>query len=165
MGSPEKIAEPSHVGWRCATCRQLITSIEDGWVEWLAGEDEHGNTLLRGLRLVHGTTANPGPEHGCQYDQRHEFKSSSSVVEGLPLGSFVGPDGLMLLLSLVAAGELPTNEILELAKRVQIPGYEQARELFNDAIAQGVLKPSIGEGYYLQSEIHALLGWAVKTYG
>jgi hypothetical protein len=163
MSSERQITEAFHMGWRCATCGQLITRIEDGWVEWLAGEDEDGNALLRGLRLVHWITASPRPDHACQYDQRHEFKNSRSVVEGLPLGSFVGPDGLMLLLSLIAPGELPINEVLELIKRVQIPGYEQARELFDDAIAQGVLKPSIGEGYYLQSEIEALLGRAVRA--
>jgi len=72
----------------------------------------------------------------------------------------MGPDGLMLLLSLIACREMPEEEVLELAKRVQIPGYEQARDLFPEAIAEGVVEPSIGEGYYLQGEIQTLLRWA-----
>ena len=49
--------------------------------------------------------------------------------EGLALDRFAGPDGLMLLLSMIAERELPLQELIELAKRVQIPGYEAAYEL------------------------------------
>ncbi len=152
-------ADRGPVGWRCATCGELITRVEDGWVEWLAGEDENGNSTCKGLRLVHVSSASPrGTEgHGCRYDERQEFKNDQSVVEGLALERFVGPDGLMMLLSLIAADELPRDELLELAKRVQIPGYEQTRELFPRAVAEGVIEPSIGMGYYLQSEIESVL--------
>ena len=155
--------EPSRItwGWRCGYCGQLITSIEDGWVEWLAGENKRGVTRLKGLRLVHRIAASPErTEHGCQYDELAEFRQDRSVVEGLPLERFVGPDGLMMLLSLIAEGELPITELLELAKRVQIPGYELARDLFAQAGADDVIKPSMGEGYYLQTEIRAVLRWA-----
>jgi hypothetical protein len=47
-------------------------------------------------------------------------------VEGLSLERFAGPDGLTLLLSLLAAGELPTTEVIEMAKQVQVPVYELA---------------------------------------
>ena len=53
-------------------------------------------------------------------------------MEGLPLERFVGLDGFMMLFSLLADGSLPRDEILELAKRVQIPGYELARDLSPD---------------------------------
>lgn len=134
-------------------------------MEWLAGEDTHGNTKLKGLRLVHALAASArGPErHGCQYDATHEFRRDQSVVEGLSLERFVGPDGLMMLLSLIAADELPREELLELAKRVQIPGYEQARELLPQAIAKGIMEPSIGPGYYLQSEIRSVLRWVTQA--
>ncbi len=85
------------------------------------------------------------------------------MVEGLSLECFVGPDGLMMLLSLIAADELPRDELLEIAKRVQIPGYEQARDAFPQAIAEGVMEPSIGSGYYLQSEIQLVLQWAARA--
>jgi hypothetical protein len=163
----------SVAGWRCSTCGELITRIEDGWVEWLAAEDEHEAARLKGMRLVHAMAASPrGHErhgcqyherHGCQYDERHEFRQNQSVVEGLPLERFVGADGLMLLLSLIAAGELPQDDLLELAKRVQIPGYEQAREMFPHAVAEGIIEPSIGVGYYVQSEIQSLLLWASRV--
>ena len=113
------------LGWRCATCSELITGIEDGWVEWLVAQDKPARTYVKGMRLVHVLAAAPrARECGCQYDDRREFRNDRSIVEGLPLGRFVGPDGLMLLLSFLAAGEMPKDDVLELTKRVQIPGYE-----------------------------------------
>jgi hypothetical protein len=150
------------VGWRCTTCGDLITRIEDGWVEWLASEEESGRPTMRGVRLVHRRGASP-ISGGCQYDVHQEFQSDHSIVEGLSLARFVGPDGLMLLLSLIASGEVSAFEVIELAKRVQIPGYEQARDLFQMAIENGLLSPSIGKGFYLQSEIQALLRWTANA--
>ena len=80
-------------------------------------------------------------------------------MEGLPLDRFVGADGLMLLLSLLAESEMPRAELLELVKRVHIPGYEQTREVFEEAIHGGAVTPLIGEGFYMQSEIRDLLRW------
>jgi len=145
-------------GWRCESCDQRITSIDDGWVEWLASEADDDTTILHGLRLVHRQGVGTGPSgHGCRYDAFDAFRNKRSVVEGLALERFIGPDGLMLLLSFLESGELPKEEVLELAKRVQIPGYEIVRELFPAAIASGVCTPFLGDGYYLQSEILELL--------
>jgi hypothetical protein len=146
------------VGWKCNACGQLITRIKDGWVEWLAVEDQHKRTYLTGVRLVHRLPARPGKRgpHSCRYDARRQFRKDRSIVEGLSLESFVGPDGLMLLLSLVATGEMPVTDILELAKRVQIPGYELIRDLPRQ-ITRRFTDPSIGDGFYLQSEIQAVL--------
>jgi hypothetical protein len=140
-------------GWRCCSCGELITRIQDGWVGWLAGDDVQGTARLRGLRLVHKT-----PD--CQYDEHQEFRNDQSIVEGLALERFVGPDGLMLLLSFLASGEFPRDEVLELIKRVQIPHYEQASEPIHRALELGALVPAIGQGYYLQSEMRLVLGWA-----
>ena len=49
----------------------------------------------------------------------------------------------MLLLAFLAAEELPKNDVLELAKRVQIPGYEQTRDLFQEAINSEVITPLV----------------------
>lgn len=143
-------------GWRCDTCRGFIARIEDGWVEWLACEEEAERPSMRGLRLVHRRDASP-TEGGCEYDSHREFQQNGSIVEGLSLERFVGPDGLMLLLSLIASGDFSAGEVIELTKRVQIPGYEQARDFFQMAIESGYLSPSIAIGFYLQSEIQAVL--------
>jgi len=66
----------------------------------------------------------------------------------------------MLLLSMIAEHELPQQELIELAKRVQIPGYEAASEMVHDAVTEGVITPSISAGFYLQCEIWEVLEWA-----
>lgn len=145
---------PNYASWHCDCCAQLITSVHDGWVEWLASEDDKGATVVNGLRLVH--------RESCRYDTHTVFRNRRSLVERLSLERFIGPDGLILLLSLLAAGELPTIELIELAKRVQIPGYELARNLVGERNLLGFLSPSLGHGCYLQWEIAELLRRAMS---
>jgi hypothetical protein len=144
-------------GWRCDSCGDFITSVQAGWVEWLASEDKHGNDALSGLRLVHRGRQKKVRNHNCRYDPLQEFRSSKTIVEGLPLDRLVGPDGLMVLLSLLAEGELPHTEILELVRRVQIPGYELARSLSRTRKRSKLPAPVLGHGCYLQSEIQEVL--------
>jgi len=150
-------------GWRCDSCADMITSVPAGWVEWLASEDIHGNDILRGFRLVHRGRQKNARNHNCRYDPLEEFRSGRTIVEGLPLERLVGTDGLMILLSLMAEGELPHREILVLIKRVQIPGYELVRNLSPRGQHSKLLFPVLSRGYYLQSEIREMLGWANQT--
>ena len=157
-----RIPDAGTAGWKCIACGSFIMSVEDGWVEWLAAETRH-RTVLHGLRLVH-REANPSDSrsHSCRYDPQTEFRRDRTLVEGLPLERFVGADGLMLLLSFLASDEMPKDEVLELTKRVQVPGYELTHELF-DAIGVEMFTPSIMPGYYLQVEIRALLRWSSRS--
>lgn len=146
------------MGWRCASCHRLITRVEDGWVEWLAFEDLNSSPVVNGFRLVHRAET-PGRglrRRCCRYDRRKVFRNNKSIVEGLALERFIGPDGLMTLLSFLDSGEFPKAEILELAKRVQIPGYELARNLLGCRIPSKAFTPYLGHGYYLQSELQKL---------
>ena len=141
----------------CDTCKQPIQEIEDGWVEWLVeARDEHGVRHGKGLRLVHHRPASPRRStYGCQYldsDQR-----GGLILEDLALANFLGTDGLMLLLSMLADGDVTQEEFLEMAKRFHIPGYEQARPHFQEAINEGVIEPNLPEGYYWQREIKEVL--------
>ncbi len=149
-------------GWRCDSCRQLVPDLQAGWVEWLAAEDTRGKPKVSGLRLVHrrNTSARSPEPYGCRYNPRDEFRKNRGIVEGLALDRFAGPDGLMLLLSMIAERELPLQELIELAKRVQIPGYEAVYELVHDAVSEGVIAPCISSGFYLQCEIWDVLKWA-----
>jgi hypothetical protein len=61
---------------------------------------------------------------------------------------------------MIAERELPLQELIELAKRVQIPGYEAAYDLVHDAVGEGVIAPCISSGFYLQCEIWNVLEWA-----
>ena len=148
-------------GWRCDSCGERVLGLQAGWVEWVAAEDNKGRPKVRGLRLVHRRNTSPEcrERYGCQYNPRDEFGKSRGIVEGLPLDRFAGPDGLMLLLSMIAERELPLPELIELAKRVQIPGYEAVYEFVHDAVSEGVIAPSISSGFYLQCEIWDVLNW------
>ena len=144
-----------HRGWQCDNCSELIRSYKTGRVEWLCDSEDR----ISGLRLVHSRASNPGSltPYGCEYDPREEFRKNGSLVEGLSLGAFAGADGLVLMLSKLALPEYPTEQLIELVKRIHIPGYEEARDLFQRAISEQVLVPAIGPGYYLQSEILGVL--------
>src|ERR1700756_2369758 len=161
MGGNNLVKLHKFNGWRCDSCDELITSIEGGWVEWLASEGHRGQEVLRGLRLVHRGSLRDGRKKGCRYDSLNEFRNGKTIVEGLPLERFVGPDGLMMLFSFLAAGNLPRGEILELAKRVQIPGYELARSLLRESISSNVVAQFLGHGCYLQSEIREMIALAL----
>lgn len=149
-------------GWRCDSCGELVSHLRAGWVEWLAAQDSKRKAKVSGLRLVHCRNTSPRwrEPYGCQYNPRDEFRKNRGVVEGLALDRFVGPDGLMLLLSMIAAREIPAQDLIELAKRVQIPGYEAVYEVVHDAVSEGVFAPSISSGFYLQCEISDVLKWA-----
>lgn len=130
-------------------------------MEWLAAEDTRGKPRVGGLRLVHRRnigTSSLEP-YGCRYNPRDEFRKNRAIVEGLALDRFGGPDGLMLLLSMITERELPLQGLIELAKRVQIPGYEAAYDLFHDGVSEGVIAPCISSGFYLQCEIRDVLRW------
>jgi len=148
-------------GWRCDSRGELITSIDAGWVEWLASKGDLGEEVLGGLQLVHhGPVLPDGAGQGCRYDRLKEFRNRKTIVEGLPLERFVGPDGLMMLFSLLADGSLPRGEVLELAKRVQIPRYELARRLSRESTSSNGVTQSLGHGCYLQSEIREMIALA-----
>lgn len=131
-------------------------------MEWVATEGTGQRSKVRGLRLVHRRSASltGRKPYRCQYDAREEFKKNRGIVEGLPLDRFTGSDGLMLLLSMLAEREFPMEQLIELTKRVQIPGYEAVYELVHDAVNEGVVAPAVGLGFYLQSEIRDVLNWA-----
>jgi hypothetical protein len=61
---------------------------------------------------------------------------------------------------MIAEPELPVQELIELAKRVQIPGYEAVYELVDDAVSEGAIAPCISLGFYSQCEIWDVLTWA-----
>jgi hypothetical protein len=55
---------------------------------------------------------------------------------------------------------VPTEEVLEMIKRLHIPGYEEARHHFKSARAEGVYEPNTAWGYPFQYQIAAVLEFA-----
>jgi hypothetical protein len=142
--------------WTCDTCSELIERVEDGWVEWITIP---GAGMSRNLRLVHHKPASPRQDikEGCQFNQQEEYQRDGGIVMDMSLDYFLGAGGLMRLLSLIAEKKLPTEEVLEMIKRLHISGYEKARLYFDEAIAAGVFEPNTAKGYYSQSNIQDVL--------
>lgn len=148
--------------WICDSCGESIDDISHGWVEWLTRQ-ESGKFLGRGLRLVHHCSAHDPLDTRCQYNQHAEYELDGSTVSDLPLKDFVGTDGLILLLSLIAGEEVPTDQVLEMIKRLHVPGYEHARFHFEDAIADGVFAPNRSPGYYTTRDISEVLKYMKRS--
>ncbi len=79
------------------------------------------------------------------------------MLHDLSLTDFLGPDGLMLLLELIEEKALPTAEVLEMIKRLHVPGYELARQHGEHAHRAGVLELDTLPDCRRQTEISALL--------
>jgi hypothetical protein len=123
-------------GWTCDECGEVIEKARHGWVEWFR-EMGSGKKTGEGLRLVHHLPASPRKKTnntGCQYDEHApEYRQRNLALCDLPLASMVGPNGLMRLLALLAQDCLPKAEVLELIKRLHVPGYESARLYMDEA--------------------------------
>jgi hypothetical protein len=152
-----KSVELQTTSWICDSCGEIIDRIEDGWVEWIHYVDRR--KIGRGLRLVHHQPASPRKD-GCQYDTAHLHDKEGLSDDGLE--SFVGPDGLMRLLSKLAEGSLPQESVIDMIQRIHIPGYEAARRHFQTAIGEDVIEPNLPKGFYWQSQIAAVIKWAEK---
>ncbi len=146
--------------WVCDTCGQTIKEAHDGWVEWIIARDEEGNSRGRDMRIVHHYPASPLKDKGipgCQFDQDFEYSKDGGIVLDLPLEDLLRPDGLMKLLAMISIGEVPAGEVIEVIKRLHIPGYEQARPYFDQAIYEGIIEPDMPDGFYWQEQIKAVI--------
>lgn len=151
--------------WICDSCGGTIEKSADGWVEWLTVRSESSSPDGRGLRLVHTAPSSPVvSENRCQYDGTSEYRKDKAILKDMPLKHFQGANGLMHLLVFIHTNELPTEEVLEMIKRIHIPGYEHARNHFAQALSAGVFEPNMPENYYLQSDIEATISY-IKNLG
>lgn len=137
--------------WKCDACGQIIESREAGWVEWLGGSTP--GTKAHGFRIVHNSSR-------CQYP-------STARVHDVHLTHLLGPDGLDRLLQLLTPGwhtgsreegVTRLDEWEELVRRLQIPNYEEARQHWSDAEADGFLAGAQLRSTADQATLLAILG-------
>jgi hypothetical protein len=129
----------------CDSCRRKIKSVQDGWVEWISFAEI--NKTGQGLRVVH---KNSGNNSSCQYEQKAEYDIHGGILSDSALEQFIGPDGLMRLLVMISENELPKMKVLEMIKRIHTPGYDHAKDYFDEAISQGFFEPNMPRNFYLQ---------------
>lgn len=141
----------------CDTCGQKITAASEGWVEWLMNRQKTSPEGF-GIRIVHHN-AKSGGDHGCQYNEHVEFERSGATLNDLPLSFFTTSDGLMLLLSFIGREVLPKEEVIEIIKRLHIPGYERVRSHLEEAISHEIYEPATPPGYPTTSDIERVIEW------
>lgn len=148
--------------WICDTCGERITKAEDGWVEWIILKDKSGgHRRKRDMRLVHHFPSSPRKQgEGCQFNQKAEFAKDQGIIGDLSLQDFLGPKGLMTLLSFIAEEGVANSGVLEMIKRLHIPGYEIARFHMEEAVRSGAVETNTYPGYPSPREIKEILKYA-----
>lgn len=139
--------------WSCDVCGQPVLRIKDGWVEWINYRDGSGQERAKDFRIVHNKSVSP-LEEGCQFGEK---AAEQGKVSSLPLQYFLGTDGLMFMFSLISEGKIPREQLLEMAKRLHIRGYEEARGHFEKALDAGVIHQHWSPGFYSQEQISKVL--------
>lgn len=136
--------------FKCDACGQIIARPEVGWVEWLVGPTR--GTKAHGFRIVHNSNR-------CQYP-------NSGRVQGMHLTHLLGHDGLATLLTLIAPGGRTGNredgvesleEWSDLVRRLQLPSYEEARQYWSDAEADGYFAGPNTPALYSQTMLRDIL--------
>lgn len=128
--------------WYCDNCGEVINKPEDGWLEWYNNRDEIGNN--RGYRIVHH-------DKKCMYDDKSLF-AENKLVSDMHLSSYIGPDGLISLLSYIESNRAKDNsELVEIIRRLHIPYYEEARKYHRVAEEDGYFSGENEVTRYLQS--------------
>ncbi|MGD0089098.1 MAG: hypothetical protein ABSE73_04200 [Planctomycetota bacterium] len=70
----------------------------------------------------------------------------------------------MFIFGMLATGHWEKQEVLELAKRLHIPGYEQARAYFGEAISQEIIEADDAvPQYFPQEDIRTVLAYAKEN--
>lgn len=136
--------------WKCDACGRIIERPEVGWVEWMAGPTR--GTKAHAFRIVHNSSR-------CQYP-------STGRVHDIHLVHLLGPDGLVTLLALLVPGGQTGNreegvagldEWAELVRRLHVPHYEEARQYWADADADGYFTGLAERALYSQPTLLHIL--------
>ncbi|MDU6263726.1 MAG: hypothetical protein E6600_04395 [Anaerocolumna aminovalerica] len=142
--------------WICDKCGKKIEKPEDGWVEWMVPVDDNVPEKHNfGLRIVHEVT--------CIY-KNSECTRFNAIQADSSLKEFIGVDGLMDLLRFISDDEFENKEeVLEVIKRIHVPGYEEARNYIKDAISAGEYEPNTKANYCSQNDISHILNFIIKN--
>jgi hypothetical protein len=111
--------------WRCDVCGEWVTP-DQGYVLW----DYAGDHRRTGFQIVHRKKCDD-----------HSRTASSALID------FLGPDGFARTTALMATGPIMRNqspgaefkehriaddeEFVDFMRRLYVPNYEEARDLFN----------------------------------
>lgn len=139
--------------WRCDVCSGWVTA-EQGYVLWEYIDDHR----RKGFQIVHRG------RNGCD---NHSKPASSALVD------FLGPDGFARATALMDVGPIMRNqsgsaefhdriadlaEFTDFMRRLYIPGYEEARDRFNDPDVLDELQGCNETRPYMQDVLQRIAG-------
>ena len=142
MSSTKKVKPLTE--WKCDVCGGIVT-VENGYVVW----DDPSEPATHSFQIIHKVK--------CDRNDR---------PSNMDLSYFLGPDGLAVLTSMLSYGILHTangsqsmpslpelNQFVDFMRRVQIPGYEEAREWLQTRDAYDQLNDANEVYPYVQSSL------------
>jgi hypothetical protein len=155
--------------WICDHCGQLIKRPADGWLEWLSDPD---GARCRGFRLIHHDVSSPlRPAGSCDlYADRPERQGPRLVIDETTLMDLVpSPHYLLSLLSPGPHAQRRYNgprvadldEWAELARRLTVPFYEEARFYLARAAEAGAFRDFYDPDIYAPNNLLKI----IETYG
>lgn len=131
----------------CDTCGEIINSPEEGWIEWISKYDEtKQRDEIHSFRIVHHYSHSPiatETNEGCYKHtwtpgksdaHLHHFISEdykmANILRFLDIGPYHDPD-------YKGTGLTDMRQYVETVRRLTIPYYEEARQYWNEALADG----------------------------
>ncbi|HEY5534240.1 MAG TPA: hypothetical protein VIL99_04770 [Ignavibacteria bacterium] len=140
----------------CDSCGQIIEKPKDGWFEWISSSDNSSNMPIDSeFRICHHNS-------NCQI---HSRRRGCSDVH---LSDFLGHTGIINLLSMLDPGPYHApdyhgpsvnnfREFTEIARRLTIPHYEEARQWWSDATNDGYFDDINEIAIYQPSYLKAMI--------
>jgi len=157
----------------CDTCGEIIESVDEGYVEWISGNEDPENNKskysIHSFRIIHDGSISPlkpKDRNGCFKFNRTYGQSSVS------LNTFFNPDTKYLYLNyMLHPGKFSypdldqtlvrsITEYVEFIKRLTIPYYEQGRLFFQKALEDELIERT--DEYNLHKP--EFLKWLIDRY-
>ena len=135
----EELSLNETIEWICDYCDRKIVNSDLGWLMWISEVDPELGQRHTELQLIHNTLPRPD---GCQLNDRYLSSNNRGISQGEPIRNFLGSDGLMMLLEFPCRyPTFPVKDVVEIIKRLHIPGYEATRMYIGDAISSQFTPP------------------------
>ncbi|WP_316736708.1 hypothetical protein [Pedobacter aquatilis] len=123
--------------FRCDTCGDIIESPKTAYLEWNSVKDENGKLRATNFKIVH-------------HDPANNVVCSENGTSTTSLEKYVGSEGSGNLWSFIDEGEivapnytgpraLNLREFTEVARRLSMPHYEEARDFLHMAESDGYI--------------------------
>lgn len=141
----------------CDTCGEIIDTPEQGYIEWL--DDKKAGRF----NIVHHSLRSPlKPSRSC-YQHENAYGRSDSALQ-----DFLGSRGVVEMLSFIDVGHYhrpeyhgpdvaDLREWTEVARRLFIPHYEEARLYWDRALADGFFEGANELWPYLPETLQKLI--------